>query len=145
MAARSALRSIPALKVGEESTTLSVFRAVCAGWVAANNPKWRDNPDLSRAIFAANVFSHRVGTGTPPNAVGVVSRAILTATSIPKSARTSAAASAIAASASVVVAVADRVGRNDVWRVVADDARILEHPIQLRCCDHPLAYRAPNW
>jgi hypothetical protein len=73
IAARSALRSIPALasesrttsggvSAAESTIILPMFRAVCAAWVAANNPRWVNNSDLVQGIVAAEqaIFAPKV-------------------------------------------------------------------------------------
>src|SRR4029077_4176437 len=85
IAARSALRSIPALASeartvaggvggGESTFILPAFRGVCAAWVAANSPSWRRNSDLAAAIHAAKEATFKIPSAT--NSAMAVSSAI---------------------------------------------------------------------
>jgi hypothetical protein len=151
MAARAALRSIPALaseartaagnvQIAESSIILPMFRAASATWVAALKD---DVP------FSAIAFAERAALAcVPTNAVLSVSAAISAARASDEATRAAHAASNASASASAAAAMAGNVEAGErVWSVVADDARILEHPIAPNdVAHHPLWPGGfPNW
>jgi hypothetical protein len=148
MAARSALRSIPAL-AGEARTTsggvtaaestiiLPMFRAVCAAWVAANNPAWFHNSDLPESIFAAGRAVFTTWFTTKTNSIMAVQAAISTITDAPNRRHAGIAVEAAANATYALASARERdMAAEEVWNAATDDARILEHHIAPQIVAH---------
>jgi hypothetical protein len=158
IAARSALRGIPALTGGaralsgsaetDESTIiLPVFRAVCAAWVAAINQSWRNNSGLAAGIDAAEKATFAFERSARTNSITAAKAAISTVTTNTDGPRGAGAGWAVAAAAAAASAMADiddrKAASKAVWTITADDARILEHPIVPAACPQRIRLAPP--